>query len=426
MHNPLIQNNLDAKLPLIDRADGVWLYDTEGKDYIDGCSGAVVVNLGHSHPRILDAIREQSSRVTFVHRGAFASEKMHSLATRLSAATGLAAAWFVNSGSEAVEASIQFALQYHAEKGQQRSTFLSHCRSYHGNTLGALSLSGHARRDVLGKLAYRFNVLPNPYDGADPDTLLKQVRIELDKDPYGVAGIVVEPLSGATLGGNPLPDGYLQGLRELVDEFDTLLIADEVMTGLGRTGSMLASSHWNVTPDLVALGKGLGAGYTPIAATLVSDRVLDTIAEGSRHIRGGHTYGGNPLSVAVADEVLTLTLELDLAKASRDKGEALVLALQRLSRRHPLLRNVRGIGLMQGIDLRLPGNDSDEQLGLGEKLRVAALRNGLLIYPSTGGFNDACLIAPPLTITDSEMDAMIQRLDAALTEVERDVFAAPE
>lgn len=307
-----------------------------------------MANLGHSHPYILDVIREQSAKVTFVHRGAFASSSMHRLADRLSNTTGMAGAWFVNSGSEAVEAGIQFALQYFVELGRPRTRFLSHRRSYHGNTLGALSLSGHARRAVLGELALDFNVLPDPYSGGPVDELLAQVRAELERTPGEVAGIVFEPLSGATLGCVPLPDGYLQGLHALADEFGTLLIADEVMTGLGRTGRMLACDHWGVRPDIAALGKGLGAGYTPIAATLVSGRVLDTIASGSGSIRGGHTYGGNPLSVAVADAVLELTLNLGLADAALAKGEWLADALRQLAEKHPMIADVRGCGLMRG------------------------------------------------------------------------------
>lgn len=152
-NHTLIQNNLRATLPLVDRAKGIWLYDVDGKNYIDGCSGAVTVNLGHSHPKVLEALRSQSEKVAFVHRGAFASGSMHRLAHRLAGATGYAGAWFVNSGSEAVEAALQFALQYFTEQGQPRCTFVSHNRSYHGNTLGALSLSGHGRRGVLGEFA---------------------------------------------------------------------------------------------------------------------------------------------------------------------------------------------------------------------------------------------------------------------------------
>lgn len=416
----LVQNNLRAELPLVDHARGVWLYDVDGKDYLDGCSGAVTVNLGHAHPRILEVIREQSEQVAFVHRGAFASSGMYSLADRLSVATGFEGVWFVNSGSEAVEASIQFALQYHAEKGKPRNRFLSHSRSYHGNTLGALSLSGHARRGVLGDLALDLNLLPDPYNGAEVEQLLRDVRTIVEPQKDQIAGIVFEPLSGATLGCNPLPDGYLEGLRDLTDEFGILLIADEVMTGLGRTGSMLACDHWGVVPDIVALGKGIGAGYTPIAATLLSEKVMQTLSVGSGIIRGGHTYGGNPLSVAVADAVLEVTLDEGLVEASAVQGESLRSQLEQLADRHPVVADVRGLGLMQGIDLQEPEAATLRAggVGLGERLRRAALHHGLIIYPTTGGFNDACIIAPPLNITSDEIVELIRRLEAALIEVE--------
>lgn len=414
-NQPLIQNNLRAILPIIDRAEGIWLYDVEGKDYIDGCSGAVTVNLGHAHPRVLQTIREQSARVAFVHRGAFASDGMYRLANRLTETTGYGGAWFVNSGSEAVEAAMQFALQYHKEEGKPRSWFLSHERSYHGNTLGALSLSGHARREVLGELALDFTQLPNPYSGKNAEELLREVREIIEPQASQIAGIVYEPLSGATLGCNPLPDGYLRGLRNLTKELGILLIADEVMTGLGRTGTVLASNHWGVVPDIVALGKGIGAGYAPIAAVLVSDAVLDVLSAGSGTIRGGHTYGGNPLSVAVADTVLAVTIEEDLIAASATQGEVLRQALLEIATRHDIITEVRGMGLMQAIDLAEISPEGTP--GTGEVLRRAALRQGLVVYPTTGGFNQACIIAPPLNITGSEIAELARRLDAALTEV---------
>lgn len=417
-HDSLVQNLLGADLPTLDHARGVWLFDDAGGNYIDGCSGAVVANVGHSHPRILDAMNDQAQKATFVHRGAFVTGAQQRLARRLTEATGFAGAWFVNSGSEAIEASIHFALQYHREKGQPRTHFLSHNRSYHGNTLGALSLSGHARREVISGLAYDFNLLPNPYTKTGAvEELLEMVEAEIATRSGQVAGIVVEPLSGATMGCNPLPDGYLEGLRRLCDQYDILLIADEVMTGLGRTGKMLACEHWGVSADLVALGKGLGAGYTPIAATLVAEKVLDSIVAGTGRIRGGHTYAGNPLSVAVADEVLSLTIEEGLVEASRAAGEALATGLRQMASRHAMVTDVRGHGLMQGIELKAPG-DSELVGALAERLRLAAFRHGLLIYPTTGGFNDACIVAPPLTITDEEMAELLLRLEAAVAEIE--------
>jgi len=230
-----------------------------------------------------------------------------------------------------------------------------------------------------------------------------------------IAAIVFEPLSGATLGCNPLPEGYLAGLRKIADEHGILLLADEVMTGLGRTGKWLACDHWDVKPDLVALGKGLGAGYTPISAALVSERVLTELRGGSGIIRGGHTYGGNPLSVAVANEVLKITETDDLITTSRTQGEYLRKKLHDLAEKHRVIKDIRGLGLMLGVELHSDASKNDPQgPGLGESARRKALDNGLLIYSTTGGFNDAFIIAPPLTITTAEIDVLVQRLDRTL------------
>lgn len=426
----LIQNKVGSSLPLIENAHGVWLVDSLGNEYIDGCSGAVVVNIGHSHPRVLRAIKDQADKVTFVHRGAFASQAMYDTAAKLSEATGYAGSWFVGSGSEAVEAALQFALQYFREIGEERTWFLSHARSYHGNTLGALSLSGHARRAVAGQLAYNFHTLPSPYESQtksgssrqmDVDALLAGVEAQITARTGDVAGIFFEPVSGATLGANVPPAGYLEGLRRICDEHGILLIADEVMTGMGRTGKMLAVDHWGVRPDLVALGKGLGAGYTPIAATLLNSRVLDAIAHGSGRIVGGHTYGGNPLSVAVAREVLGVLLDEDLVAASAVGGEILAAGLRKIASRHAVVSETRGLGMLRALEFHNPGL----RVGaVAEMVRLEAFTRGLVVYPTTGGFNDACIIAPPLTITESETLELLERLDRAVQGVE-DVLNPP-
>jgi adenosylmethionine-8-amino-7-oxononanoate aminotransferase len=422
--SPLIQNRLGSRLPIIESAHGVWLVDSDGNEYIDGCSGAVVANIGHSQPRVLRAMKEQADKVTFVHRGAFASQSMHDLAAKVSTATGYAGSWFVGSGSEAVEAALQFTLQYYREIGEERSWFLSHEHSYHGNTLGALSLSGHGRRSAAGPLAYNFHTLRSPYGshaagrveaGPTVDELLVGVEQSIQARAGDVAGIVFEPLSGATLGANVPPNGYIAGLRRLCDENGILLIADEVMTGMGRTGKMLAVDHWNVSPDLIALGKGLGAGYTPIAATLVSSQVLNAITNGSGRVLGGHTYGGNPLSVAVANEVLSVLLEEDLVDASAASGERLAAGLRGVADRHPIVIDQRGLGLLRGLEFHNPGSSTGT---VAELIRRECFAQGLIVYPTTGGFNDACIIAPPLTITESEMDELLARLDRALGSVE--------
>ncbi len=425
MTTALIQNRIGAQLPHIASANGVWLTDTTGSRYLDGCSGAVVASIGHNHPAVLAAINEQAQRVTFVHRGFFSSGPLEDAAEALCKWTGFPGAWFVNSGSEAVEAAMQFALQYHRERGDTaRQQFLSLDHGYHGNTLGGLSLSGHARRAVAGDLAWPFPVLPVPHRGrADTDIsdaqfcdrLLADTRRIVEQCAGTVAGIVIEPVGGATLGATVPPDGYLPALRQLCTEFGILLITDEVMSGLGRTGTPLATDHWGVTADIVAVGKGLGAGYTPIAATLVSQTILDTIAAGTGYIHGGHTYAGNPFSAAIASAVLRVFREEDIVARGAAAGTTLRTGLDTLARRHPIISDVRGMGMLLGIELAAAPNATPGVLA--NALRDEAMDAGLLLYTTTGGFVDALLIAPPLTIDDSEIEYLIERLDRALQAV---------
>jgi adenosylmethionine-8-amino-7-oxononanoate aminotransferase len=427
----LIRNVLGQHLPTIERAEGVFVWDDQGKRYLDGSAGAVVAGLGHADPVVLAAMAEQARKVAFTHRGAFTSRPAELLAERLAELTGMAGVWLVGSGSEAVEASLQFALQYWREVGEPgRARFLSHRHGYHGSTLGALSLSGHARRDNVEALAHDFPVLPAPWPyryGAGRDTarftadlLAGAERAVATAGPH-LAGVVVEAVGGATGSAVVPPDGYLPGLERICREAGVLLIVDEVLTGLGRTGTALAVDHWGVRPDIVALGKGLGAGYTPIAATLVNERVLGAIAAGSGTIRHGHTYAGNPLSAAIALAVLRRTDELGLYAAARRAGERVGAGLAELAARHPVVGEARGIGLLWALELVTDHatRRSDAPPGeLSNRVVTAAAAHGLLVYPSTGGINDAVTLAPPLTIADAEIDLALTALDAALTDVE--------
>jgi adenosylmethionine-8-amino-7-oxononanoate aminotransferase len=408
----LIQNDLAADLPAIASAEGVWLVDTAGRRYIDGCSGAVVTLIGHGHPRVVAAIAAQAATVTFVHRGAFTGDAVNALADRLGALTGYAGVWFVTSGSEAVEAAMQFALQYFRETGQPgRQWFLSSARGYHGNTLGGLSLSGHARRAVVGDLAHTFSTLPTPDEHDDVEKLLELAASEFERHAHHLAGVVIEPVGGATLGATVPPPGYLEGLKALCEQHGALFIADEVMTGFGRCGTLLASTSFGVWPDLVATGKGLGAGYAPIAATLVSAPVVEAIERGSGRIAGGHTYAGNPLSVATAAAVLDVIVDEDVIARGAAVAPLLRDGLAALRRGHPhVVADVRGLGLLRAIELR----SAEPQGTVARRLAAAAMRHGAVVYATTGGFNDAVLVAPPLTISEPELTELLARLDAAL------------
>ena len=330
----------------------------------------------------------------------------------------------MNSGSEAVEAALQFALQYHRERGQpQRQEFLSLTRGYHGNTLGGLSLSGHARRAVVGALAWPFAELPVPYRSARR-AAAAGIRVhrascspgpgtEIERRADRLAGVVVEPVGGATLGATVPPAGYLAGLRALCDEHGVLLITDEVMSGLGRTGAPLAAQHWGVTADIVAVGKGLGAGYTPIAAALVAAPVLAAIADGTGLIHGGHTYAGNPLSAATALAVLTV-LRVRAGAGGRGAGGGPAAAPAGRAGRCGTRRSSTCVAgaCCWASSWRPTGPVA--RTAWRAQLREHAMAAGLLVYPATGGFLDAVLVAPPLTSTDDEIDELVRRLDRAL------------
>jgi adenosylmethionine-8-amino-7-oxononanoate aminotransferase len=416
----LIHNSFDAQLPVVSRGEGVYLYDEIGNQYIDGSSGAVVSAIGHAHPRVVEVLSRQAAEVAFTHRGAFTSAPAEELADTLSHLTDYPGVWLVNSGSEAIEAALQFALQYYRETGRpERTQFLSHSRGYHGNTLGGLSLSGHGRRAVVGELAAPWTTLPTPRrspDDADTDAefasrLLGGVRGELERTRGTVAGIVVEAVGGATLGVVIPPHGYLQGLRSLCDEFDVLLIFDEVMSGLGRTGRVFAADHWAVRADIQVVGKGLGAGYTPIAATLLGGAIVNSIERGTRRVLGGHTYAANPLSARVALEVLRITTDEKLIDRAEGLGAELGAGLRDLASQFEVVTEVRGLGLMWGVELSNCGQPAGS---VAAAVTAVCRDHGLIVYQASGGFNDAILIAPPLTISHAEIAQLLAKLGQAL------------
>jgi adenosylmethionine-8-amino-7-oxononanoate aminotransferase len=424
----LVGNVLSEELPTISHAAGVFVFDATGKRYLDGCSGAVTANLGHGNPRMLEALTTQASRVTFAHRGAFTNQPAEDLAHTLSELTGYPHVLLAGSGSEAVEAAMRFVLQYWREQGQlERSSFSSHRVGYHGATIGGLSLSGNpVRRDVASSLLFDFNILPPPYhyrfgNGLSESEfamqLIEEAGLAFETKAERHAAVVIEPVGGAAGGAVTPPDGYLRDLSSLCKANGVPLVADEVMCGLGRTGRLLAAEHWGVRPDVVVLGKGLGAGYSPISAVLLTEEMMAPLAAGSAVITNGHTYSGNPLSAAAALRSLEILVEDDLIACARIRGGQLREGLEKLAVTHPVIGEARGLGLLQGIELvtdrsqRTPGAPIGS---LTSKLVRSAKEVGLLLYPANGGFNDAVLVAPPLTVSEAEITLLLELLDEAL------------
>ncbi|MFA1712213.1 aspartate aminotransferase family protein [Peribacillus frigoritolerans] len=442
--NHLIKPTLDHDYPTISHGNGIYLYDTDGKQYIDGSSGAVTASIGHGVLDIVEAMTEQARKVSFAYRSHFTNGAAEALAKKLSelAPGDLNWSFFVNSGSEATETAMKIAIQHWQEKGfERKNRIISRWTSYHGITMGALSMSGHVpRRKRFVPLLEDFPSISAPYCYRCPhnnetsgcklkcadelETAIQRVGSE------NIAAFIAEPIIGASAGAVTPPDGYYQRIKEICETYDILFIADEVMTGIGRTGKMFAMEHWGVTPDIIALGKGMSAGYTPIAATMITDRVMEPILKGSKSIMAGHTYSANPLSAAVSLEVLSYIERNDLVRAAEEKGQYLFKKLQGLAKEFDIIGDVRGKGLLLGLEFvsdRVSKTPFDLQIGLTPRLVNKAFAKGLIIYPAAGAIEgiagDAVIISPPLIITNEEIDRLVLILEASLNELQQELHA---
>lgn len=429
----LIKPLLDESLPMIDYGKGIYLYDKEGKKYLDGASGAVTANIGHGVPEIIEAMQEQAKKVSFVYRSQFTSESAEKLAEKIAALTPADLNWcfFVNSGSEAVETAMKMAIQYWQEKGIQTKTkVLSRWVSYHGITLGALSLSGHTgRRARFVPLLEDFPVINPPYCYRCPYNLeapscgyLCAQELEIAIKRIGanhIAAFIAEPVIGAAGGAIAPPVDYFKTIKKICEDHDILFIADEVMTGFGRTGSMLAMEQYGVIPDIVALGKGMGAGYAPIAAALASEKVIEPILAGTKVVMSGHTLSANPQSCAVSLAVLEYLEKNQIVSEVESKGDYLKNMLLNLKNQYSFIGDIRGKGLMLGIefveDIKTKVPFPREAL-VTQKLISLAKEKGLLVYPAGSGIDgvngDAIIISPPLTITKNEIEELVSLMQA--------------
>ncbi|WP_047154871.1 aspartate aminotransferase family protein [Aneurinibacillus tyrosinisolvens] len=431
----VIKPLLGKTYPTVSYGMGVYLYDTDGKAYMDGCSGAVTANIGHGVQKVIDAMNEQASKVSFTYRSQFTSEAAEKLATKLAgwAPGDLNYVFFVNSGSEATETAMKIAIQYWQEQGRTgKNKVLSRWMSYHGITMGALSMSGHVlRRKRFVPLLEDYPAIEPPYcyrcpfNSSYPSCdLLCANQLEaaiLRTGADNIAAFIAEPIIGAAGGAVTPPPYYYQRIKDICDKYEILFIADEVMTGNGRTGKPFGINHWNVTPDLMALGKGMSAGYTPMAATIVSEKIIDVIRNGSKSIMSGHTYSANPQSAAISLAVMEYIEENNLIQAAEEKGSRLLAGLEKLAEKHGIVGDVRGKGLLCGLELikeRRTKEPFPLQLGVTERLIGKAMKNGLLIYSASGGMNgkagDAVIVAPPFVITEQEIDELLGMLDRSL------------
>lgn len=419
------QNVPSGVLPIASHGQGVWVYDETGRAYLDGCSGAIVCNLGHGNPAIVEAQAAQSRQISFAFSGHMESKPKRMLReTILSRCNAYAEVLFFNSGSEAIEAAVRASRIYWIARGLPTKThILSRTISYHGITEGALRLSGHnERRQVLPA-----NQLSQPLVSTSycfrcpfkrtPATCDTECASDLDNwiDRIGssnIAAFLFEPVVGASGGAIGGPAAYFQKIRQITSARDVLLIADEVMTGFGRIGSWLGLDRWGISADLVVVGKGLGAGYTPISALLISPRVWETISSRPDIAQRifGHTYGGNPASCATALAVINQIEEQRVFQNVVSRGPQLHDLLHSIAAEFPTVIDVRGEGLLWGLEL--------DARNAAQALASAALRCGLLVYPCTSflgvGLGEAILVAPPLNSSSNEIVELGRRLRMAL------------
>jgi adenosylmethionine-8-amino-7-oxononanoate aminotransferase len=423
------------------RGDGAYLIDTAGRRYLDASGGAAVSCLGHSHPAVIAAVQAQVATLPYAHTSFFTSEPAEQLAEHLVSRAppgfGAGRVAFVGSGSEAMEVALKLTRQYFLEIGQPaRTHFIGRRMGYHGNTLGALSVGGHMqRRAAYGPMLMDVSHISPcyPYRGQrdDEDEVAYGRRIadELETEilrlgPETVAAFVAEPVAGATLGCVPPVPGYFARIREICDRYGVLFIADEVMCGMGRTGTLFAMEAQTVCPDLITVAKGLGAGYQPIAGMMASGRVVAAIAAGSGVLANGHTYMNHAVACAASLAVLRTIEQEDLLANVRRRGAELRSALDHRFGQHPHIGEVRGVGLFQALEVvadRGTKAPFPRSLRVAETLKQAAMDNGLICYPSAGVADgvsgDHVLLAPPYIIDAAQIGEIVDRLAASLAQV---------
>jgi adenosylmethionine-8-amino-7-oxononanoate aminotransferase len=433
----VLHRSLRETPPKAAGGEGVWLIGENGRRILDASGGAAVSCLGHQHPRVLEAMARQASKLAYAHTSFFSSEPAEALADNLVGHEpgGLGYAYFVSGGSEAIEAGIKLARQYFIEIGQpQRQRFIARRQSYHGNTLGALAAGGNAwrREPYAPLLSSAFSHVTPAFayhekrDSESEVDFVARLAAELEAEfqrlgPENVAAFIAEPVVGATAGCVPAPEGYFRAVREICDRHGALLVLDEVMCGMGRTGTRHAWEQEGIAPDIQAIAKGLGGGYQPIGAMLASADIVDVIRDGSGAFQHGHTYLAHPLACAAALEVQRVIEDEQLLDRVKTLGAQLERRLTERFGNHRHVGDIRGRGLFQAIELvadRATRTPFDPALKLNQRIKAIAFEGGLGCYPAGGCMDgrsgDHVLLAPPYIATPDDIDMIVDRLGHAV------------
>jgi adenosylmethionine-8-amino-7-oxononanoate aminotransferase len=423
-----------AALPTAVRAEGIRVWDREGNEYLDACGGAMVTLLGHRHPRLVAAAKRQLDQMTFSYRFSFSNEPMVELAELIREISPMPRGWsfFNSSGSESVESAIHLALLYWQYRGRpEKVELIGRVPGFHGSTLGALSLSGSKWRKAFDHVLAPNAVAETP--GADirarrtPEEACRFGLQELERaiearGAQNVAAVFLEPITGASAAAVVPPDGYLQGVRDLCDRHDVLLVADETITGFGRTGCWWASDHWGVAPDVTTFAKGVTSGIVPFSGMVVAEPVAQVLTAGGG-FPYGHTFSGNPLGCAVAAESIRVIRDEDLLGRANQLGAHLRQRLDEIAAASPHVGEIRGRGLLLGLELVEDRSTLTPLAGGAARLRQLAFERGLMIYacptPLRDTMIEAVLLAPPLVVTDDDVEQVVERLATSLAAVGR-------
>jgi adenosylmethionine-8-amino-7-oxononanoate aminotransferase len=439
----VVHRNWDRDFPIIERAEGIYLYDTTGKKYIDGSGGSsVVTSVGHGNREVVQAMAEQAEKFSIIPAHAFTNQPQLDLGDLLvQMAPGElknnSRTWFACTGSDANDDAVRLARQYFIEKGKSsKYQIIGRWRGFHGNTISASGISGiTGRRSIFQPMYVDSPHIPSAfcyrccYEQTYPACNLLCARalesLIRQEGPETVAAFIAEPVVGAALGCVPAPDGYFQKIREICTKYEVLFIADEVMTGWGRTGMMWGIDHWGVTPDILTTAKGISGGYSPFSAIIARDEIWSVLQENHSPFKAGHTLNANSVSCSAAVAVIHYIQNHNLVENSRILGEQLLTGFHELMETHPIIGDVRGLGLMVGFEFvkdRHLRQTFPPQLKVSSLFEQAALANGLVTYPCTGSLDgimgDMILLAPPLIITEEQVVEIIRIIDQSIREIE--------